>query len=65
MFSWSNLFKLQNCDLNDSMVNWLGVEKESLSADCTYKLQISKPETNSTFQGNTRRTYNLGCKTIK
>ena len=48
MFYWLNIFHLQNCDLNDSMVSWLGVEKESLSTESTYKFQVSKSDRNST-----------------
>lgn len=63
MFSWLNLFDLQNCDLNDSMVSWLGVEKESLSTKCTY-IQVSKPERNLT-QNSDRQSLDLSYRSTK
>ncbi|MEL6580097.1 MAG: hypothetical protein AAFQ14_10110 [Cyanobacteria bacterium J06621_12] len=65
MFSWSNLFDLQNCGLNNSMVNWLGVEKEGLSTECTYKLELSKLERNSTLKEKAQSSSDFNDKSAK
>jgi len=65
MFSWLSLFNLQNCDLNSSMVNWLGIEKESLSTECTYTFQESKLGYNSTSQKSDRQNFDLNYTSTK
>ena len=42
MFKWSNWLNFKNCDMSYFLVNWLGVEKESLLTECTYKPEVSK-----------------------
>lgn len=52
MFSWLSLFNLQNCVLNDSIVSWLGVEKESLSTACISESRVPELEINVTLKSD-------------
>ena len=64
MFSWSNLFNLQNCDLNNSMVNWLGVEREGLPTECTEGREVLL-ERNSTLKEKAQSSLNFNYKNSK
>ena len=64
MFSWSNLFNLQNCDLNNSMVNWLGVEREGLPTECAERIEVLL-ERNSTLKEKAQSSLNFNYKNAK
>ena len=64
MFSWSNLFNLQNCDLNNSMVNWLGVEREGLPTECAEPLEVLL-ERNLTLREKAQSSLNFNYKNAK
>ncbi len=40
MFNWLSWFDFKDCDLNYFVINWLGVEKESLLTECTDKGEL-------------------------
>ena len=65
MFSWSNLFSLQNCDLNNSMVNWLGVEREGLPTEYAERLEVLKLERNSTLKEKAQSSLSFNYKNAK
>ena len=64
MFSWLNFFNIQNCDLNNSMVNWLGVEREGLPTECAGKLEVLL-ERNSSWREKTPQSLNYNYKSAK
>ncbi|MEL6496455.1 MAG: hypothetical protein AAFQ41_15230 [Cyanobacteria bacterium J06623_7] len=57
MFSWSNLFNLQNCQLNNLMVNWLGVEKEGLVPECDRQLSMTRTAAKSGIYTCRKNSY--------
>ena len=65
MFSWSNLFNLKNCELNNSMVNWLGVEREGLSTECVSQLESSTLERNYILKEKVQLSSDFNYKGMK
>ncbi|MDJ0900720.1 MAG: hypothetical protein QNJ55_18100 [Xenococcus sp. MO_188.B8] len=37
MFNWLNWLNCQDCSFDYFVANWLGVEQESLLAECSYQ----------------------------